>query len=220
MQWLEAMTILGLTYSQIQDETAIRQAWKQSLLLFHPDKNRQAKDDATEQTQRLNEAKEVLHKKLSEDKCDNISSMYERNLREREQVEAEAKRRQTEEDLKECEKWAKIRAEARRECYARKRKKRAPGARVHRKIDSYQEGKALVDEMNKFFQERLVSKPWNKILVKDILNNFVTSRNAATKLETNLFKRHNKKLILAIFPDVVYSTRKSQRCFLHLDFRK
>jgi hypothetical protein len=60
--------------------------------------------------------------------------------------------------------WAqKIHADARRERYSRNRKKRAPGTRVHRKTGSCQYGMALIEELNKFFQTKLVSKPANRI---------------------------------------------------------
>jgi hypothetical protein len=173
MQCPEAMAILGLTTSQIQDEAAIIQAWTQA-----------------------NEAKKVLLKKLADD--------MKAHKKEQHKLES-------------CEKNTKLHSGA-----THSRKRRTPETRVHRKIDSYPEGKELVEEMNKFFKEQLVfdRSNWNKLLVRDILKFFVTSRNATTDLETNLFKRHNKKLILTTFPDAVYSTSKNQRCFLHLDFRK
>jgi hypothetical protein len=170
MQCMEAMTFLGLTSSQIQDEAAIRQAWAQT------------------KTQ-TNEAKKVLLKKLAKDMT----------AREREKPELEV-----------CEQTT------------HGKKKRTPETRVHRKIESYQEGRELIDEMNKCFREHLVLDPVEKheTLVRDILNLFVVSRNSTTELEKNLFKCHNKKLILAVFPGAVYSTYKNQRCFCHLKFRE
>lgn len=66
MQWLEAMTILGLTCSETRDEASIRRAWKQSVRHFHPDKNHVCVH-ATQHTQRLNQAREILLKKLAQD---------------------------------------------------------------------------------------------------------------------------------------------------------
>ncbi len=59
------MTLLGLSCSSCQHEAAINRAWKQNVKLFHPDRNLSI--HATQATQRLNQAKEVLLKKLVQD---------------------------------------------------------------------------------------------------------------------------------------------------------
>jgi DnaJ-class molecular chaperone len=72
MQWLEAMTLLGLTCSDCQQESAINKAWKQKVRRSHPDKNHVFSMQATQQTQRLNQAREVLLGKLAQDLKDTL----------------------------------------------------------------------------------------------------------------------------------------------------
>ena len=65
------MTILGLTCLQSRDEAVIRRAWKQSVRRSHPDKQDQAQaQQATQQTQRLNQAKDVLLGMLAKESVD------------------------------------------------------------------------------------------------------------------------------------------------------
>jgi len=58
MMVLEALTLLGLSWSDRNCTQAITRAWKLKLLCAHPDKNSSC--DAVEQTQQLNQAKEEL----------------------------------------------------------------------------------------------------------------------------------------------------------------
>ena len=58
MMVLEALTLLGLSWSDRNCTQAITRAWKLKLLSAHPDKNRSC--DAVQQTQQLNQAKEEL----------------------------------------------------------------------------------------------------------------------------------------------------------------
>ena len=55
---LEALTLLGLSWSDRNCTQAITRAWKLKLLSAHPDKNSSC--DAVQQTQQLNQAKEEL----------------------------------------------------------------------------------------------------------------------------------------------------------------
>lgn len=61
---VEALTLLGLSWSDKDCTQAITRAWKLKLLCAHPDKNSSC--DAVQQTQRLNQAKEVLLANLKE----------------------------------------------------------------------------------------------------------------------------------------------------------
>jgi curved DNA-binding protein CbpA len=92
MPWLEAMTILGLAYSDIQDLVAIRRAWKTQLRKCHPDKNQLTSGDATIQTQRMNEAKDVLVVRVKENNDD--ARWREELARRREFLERELVREQ------------------------------------------------------------------------------------------------------------------------------
>jgi len=64
MMIVEALTLLGLSWSDKDCTQAITRAWKLKLLCAHPDKNSSC--DAVQQTQRLNQAKEVLLANLKE----------------------------------------------------------------------------------------------------------------------------------------------------------
>ena len=89
MPWLEAMTILGLAYSDIQDLVAIRRAWKLQLRKCHPDKNQLTSGDATIQTQRVNEAKDVLVARTKEN--DDDAGWREEMARKRRELERRRK---------------------------------------------------------------------------------------------------------------------------------
>ncbi len=198
MNWLEAMVILGLTFKESMDPAAIRSAWKQRIRKAHPDKSQGRGADATMQTQRLNEAKDVLVARASLFSTDPADEERDRRRREKERQEEEEKRRadearqarekvQREKFERECEEMYKRMKEARRERYARNRRKRAPGTRVHRRVEEYKEGKELVEEMQAFFREEFVVEPNHKLLVRAVLDLFVKSRSGPTSdLELNL----------------------------------
>ena len=67
-----------------------------------------------------------------------------------------------------------------------------------------------------------MSSPGNRILVQDVLDLFVSSRDTTTDLETNLFKYHRKRLFLATWPEANYCFFKGtgKRCFGHVDIKK
>jgi curved DNA-binding protein CbpA len=213
----DAMTILGLNYDECCDEQAIKRAWKQKVRLAHPDKNMQSNEQSTKQTQLLNEAKDVLLDRISGDddrEDERRAEEYEKQARKKEEAEREARH-------KEWDELYKKGLEARQERFVKNRKKRAPGSRAHRKITEYKEGKAFMDEMEAFFQEKFTCKSWNRLLFKDVLDLFVKSReNKSTALDINLFKRHSKKMFMEVWPNAVYCKTKNQRCLLHMDFKK
>ena len=220
----EAMAILDLTFTESLDEAKIKQAWKQKIKHAHPDKNNhlgrpeETEESATNATQSLNEARDVLlepfkdsyhEKKRREDE-------EERVLNEKQRAEAEAKRQAEDAEIEQkCEaSHAKAKA-IKRENYNRNRRKRLPTSRVHTKITDYQEGKALVEEMQAFFRDRFKEPEFSDdaLLVSDILDLFIKSRDSTSILETNLFKRHAKRLFLAAWPNSSYSMCKNKRCF-------
>jgi hypothetical protein len=170
---------------------------------------------------------------------------YERQMREEEKKEEEAARQAREEAKKEeeekrcaeavrqarekaqhekvvreCEEMYNRMKEVRRERYARNRRKRAPGERVHKKIEDYKEGKELVEEMRAFFREGFVDKFNHKLLVRAVMDIFIKSRAGQTStLELNLFKRHSKRLFQEVWPGVVYSTLGNKRCYLNVSVK-
>jgi hypothetical protein len=103
--------------------------------------------------------------------------------------------------------------ETRRKKNNKPRRKREPGTPAHVSSTKIKEVQAMVQEMNTFFKDKFVSKQGNRILVQDILNLFVSSRDTTTDYEKNLFKRHAKKLFLAVWSEARYSVLKTKyRC--------
>ena len=110
--------------------------------------------------------------------------------------------------------------EERPENSPKKRGKRAPEARVHLNIGDYKEGRDLVKEMKTIFQERLVYTTGNKLLVSDVLDLFIKSRDHTSDLEINLFKRHSKKLLMAAWPEATYRMLNNKRCYMHVQVKE
>ena len=222
MHQLEAMLILGMNYAEIHNESRIKRVWKQKIKDIHPDKNQQGQENATKATQKLNEARDTLlqnfinvhEKKLIDDE-------EERVLRERQQAEAEIKRQAEVDQLQKKyeDMYDKMKA-SRRERYNKNRKKRLATARVHRNINEYNEGKKLVEEMQKFFQEEFEAAANSTLMICDIMDIFIKSRENTSALERNLFKRHSKKLFLAAWPKATYSSCKNKRCFCNVCHRQ
>jgi len=212
----EAMAILGLNFLDSLDESKIKQAWKQKVKHVHPDKSdHQGQESATTATQRLNEAKDVLLEQFHDPfEQQRKEDEEERVMREKQRAEAEAK--QKEEDAcfkKRCEDLYNQAKAARHENQIKNRKKRLSTSRVHKSISNYPEGKALVEEMQAFFQDKFMQAYDKALLASEILDLFIKSRDTTTLLETNLFKRHAKKLFIAAWPKSRYSSLKNKRCF-------
>ena len=206
-QVLDALRVLGLTWDQRLNTSAIEQAWKQMIFRIHPDKNRG--QQATEQTQKLNSARDtLLYCLVDPEEKKRRESEEEALAREREKVALEARHReQMEREQKE-----------KREMYTRNRRKRLPGTRAHRKSAESAEGNELMVEMEKFFRERFEMCKGDRLKTSEISALFVVSRHM-TDLESNLFKRHSKKLFKTAWPKAVYSMYKNQRCFLDVKAR-
>ena len=209
MHLLEALSILGLAFAEIHDETKIKQAWKQKIRETHPDKNdHRGQENATKSTQLLNEAKDTLLEKFID--------LHEKKLREDEEERARRREEDAQFEQKCDNLYNKMMADHRKRYNMNNRKKRLPTSRVHKNINDYQEGKALVEEMQKFFREKFKADTNNTLLVSDILYIFTKSRDHTTDLEKNLFKRHGKKLFIDAWPKSVYSSCKNKRCFRHV----
>ena len=206
-QVLDALRVLGLTWDQRLNTNAIEQAWKRMIVRSHPDKNRG--QQATEQTQKLNSARDtLLYRLVDPEEKKRRESEEEALAREREKVALEARHReQMEREQKE-----------KREMYTRNRRKRLPGTRAHRKSAESAEGNELMVEMEKFFRERFEMCKGDRLKTSEISALFVVSRHM-TDLESNLFKRHSKKLFKAAWPKAVYSMYQNQRCFLDVKVR-
>lgn len=228
----EALFVLGLTSTAICDESVIKRTWKQKMRESHPDKNLQASASATADTQRLNEAKDTLlqifhdrhEQKRREDEEERLmrdkQKHREDEMREKKRAETEAKKKEDDDHFKKyCDDMYNKAQAIRHERQIRNRKKRLPTARVHKKICEYQEGKDLVEEMQKFFSDKYTNAANNVLLVSEILDLFVKSRDSTSVLEINLFKRHAKKLFLAAWPKSAYSSSKNKRCFRHVGVR-
>lgn len=224
----DAMSMLGLQFTEISNKSIIDRAWRTMIKKVHPDKHDRANEHAaTQQTQLLNQAKDMLLERL---RFLNGEVDYERVLRDeqdekmaREKVRKDAETRQQAEKERRQEEYEAIRArvlKTRRERYAKNRKKRAPGSRIHRKIDEYEEGAALVEEMQTFFRKRFEHSHCNKIMTSEVLTLFLESREATTDLEQRLFKRHCRRLFFDVWPKCSYSTRANKRCFEHVGLKQ
>ena len=109
--------------------------------------------------------------------------------------------------------------ELRRERYAKNRKKRPEGARVHRKIGDYKEGRALLGEIKEFVKERFTASDVGKVAAKGVLAAFKGSRNSTSQLQVNLFQRHFKRLLLAEWPLTLHTVFKGERCYSKICLR-
>ena len=212
-QVLDALRVLGLTWDQRLNTSAIEQAWKQMIFRIHPDKNRG--QQATEQTQKLNSARDtLLYRLVDPEEKKRRESEEEALAREREKVALEARHReQMEREQREYQEFTDRVKKIKRERYTRNRRKRLPGTRAHRTSAESAEGNALILEMERFFRECFEMCQGNRLKTSEISALFVASR-PMTDLESNLFKRHSKKLFKAAWPKAVYSMYQNQRCFL------
>ena len=203
----EALTLLGLSWSDRNNTQAINRAWKRKLLSVHPDKS--TSNNANEQTQQLNRAKDVLLEQ-SEDMFDKLKRQAEeeRAAYEKEKAAFEQK----------CNEMHEKARQARRERYAEKRKKRAEGSRVHRKVEDYPEGKALIEEMKTLFKNRFVSKI-EHVSMADMMDLFVKSRDSTSDLEKHLFHRHARRLFAAAWPDARYTKHFNKWTFYGVAFK-
>ena len=207
MHYLEAIAILRLSQAESWDELTIKQSWKQMVKTTHPDKNISGNTDATLKTQRLNEAKDILISRITNnDQKKKREDDEERLVCKKELAEAEAKLAAERE----------MSLERRRERYTKNRRRRLPSARVHKSLNSYKEGRDLVNEMKNFFRDNFMLEASNQLKVSDIQDLFVKTRYHTTQLEINLFKRNSKKIFIETWPTSIYSRKKDKRCFLHV----
>ena len=215
MQIFEALFLLGLSSNDRENKEAIRAAWKKKIYDAHPDRN--SSPNTLKLAQALNEAKDVLLGS-SESEFDRLSrEIREENLAKKRA--AEQSKSAFEEFIYQQEEKEK---ERRRERYNKNRKKRAPESRVHRKIESYPEGKALIEEMKSFFQEHLIVHTTSQkiVFVCDILQHFIQSRERnVSDSEKRLFQRHANRIIQIFFPRALYSRFKNKRGFQYITLK-
>jgi hypothetical protein len=204
MHYLEAITALGLSWAESRDELRIKRSWKQMVKKTHPDQNISENANATLKTQHLNEAKDIL-----------ISRITNNNDKKRRDDEDERLAKLAETEAKQAAEREMI-LKSRRERYTKIKRKRLPSDRIHRKISEYSEGRELVNEMKNFFRDNFILEASNKLEVSDILDFFVKSRYHITDLEINLFKRHSKRIFIETWPTSTYSRKKFKRCFLNV----
>jgi DnaJ-class molecular chaperone len=189
----EALTLLGLSWSDRNNTQAINRAWRHKLLSVHPDRNTSC--DATERAQQLNQAKDVLLAQFE----DPLAKM--KRQADEERVAAEKEKAAYEQELEEMKRKAK---QDQRDRYTKNRKKRVEGTRIHRKIEDYPEGKALIEEMTTFFKDNFVSK-CEHVSMADMMDLFTKSRDNTSDLEKRLFHRHARRLFVATWPYARYT---------------
>jgi DnaJ domain len=198
MNLFTAASVLGISLNACRDKKSIEKAWKQKLLTVHPDKCSHL--SSHEQTQAVNEAKEVLIEHFMPTSAQEKMEKQQREHEEEQKKQAEEQKKRSEEQRK-------------------NKKKRPEGARIHRKIEEYQEGKAFIEEMKKFVKEHFEPSDCIKVVVNIILLSFIATRGKTTTLEQNLFSRHIKRLMLAEWPHTKYTVFRGQRCYTNLRWK-
>ena len=209
----EALALLGLSWRERDDKDAIRAAWKRKIRGAHPDRN--ASVHATRNAQILNEAKDVLLK-MFEDVVDKKQREHEEERRAREQREHEEERRAREKEQAE--------AILRKAQFKNDETTRGTRGRVHRKLENYPEGRALIEEMKMFFKNNFVLRSYDdfsdRLLVSDIMELFIQSRDQTSEVQRRLFQRHAKKMFQTIWPNAKYFQYSGKRCFLFMGIKK
>ena len=211
MLFEEALILLGLSWSDCDNPKEINRAWKQKLLYVHPDKSKVR--NATERTQRLNEAKDVL---LAEFATEEDLLAKEEQEAEEERAAYEKEKAAFEQKCNEMNQKAELDL---RERYTKNRRKRAEGSRIHRKIEDYPEGKALVEDMKTFFKDSFISES-AYVSMADIMLLFVKSRENTSDLEKRLFHRHAKRLFAAAWPSAHYTKHSNKWTFYGVAMKK
>jgi curved DNA-binding protein CbpA len=180
--------VLGIQTATLT-AAVINDAWKIKMKQAHPDKN-QGTAAATAATQLYNAARNALLDRL------------EGSTRAERQAEKQA--REDEEERKAAGSGSVNKA----------------GRRVHRSIGSHPAGRQLVEEMRQHFSAMYHFTDSSKCRVssRDIMDGFIKSRASLppTKLETNMFKRHYKRLFAEVIQGVAYAKYKDRRCFTHV----
>jgi hypothetical protein len=97
---------------------------------------------------------------------------------------------------------------------------RAPDARRHRKSNHVE----LFSEMKNVFSRKFEASPDARILFKDLVNAFASSRMAKGKLfsddEKKIFTRHSKRLFLIQWPNAEYRVVQEVVCYFHVGMKK
>ena len=182
--------------------------------------------------QRQAEEREILARERERKQME--AEERERVARERERVAA-AKEAEEKAAAKEAEYIAKkkqqeemkkrevdVARELKRANFVKNRRPRAPGSRIHKKIEDYKEGRDLIEEFKAFFTSNVNEKEGSRVFSRDLFNAFTKSRKdrggVVTKLEMEMFWRHGKRLFMTLFPNCKYTAYKHQRCYLHVGF--
>lgn len=87
---------------------------------------------------------------------------------------------------------------------------------IHRRLHRKAGGQPVVDDMRQHILKtyQMVSK--SRVLVRDVLDDFVASRVTTTEVERNLFKRHCKHLFTTTIVGAKCSKYKDKRCFTNV----
>ena len=205
----EALRLLGLNAGDAFDEQAIRTAWKRRLKEIHPDKNLAA--GATAYAQQINEAKDTL--------CSFFVDV-DQKMKDNEDDERKAREKEQEEHRRQMDELQRRVQKQQYEKRMKNRKKRAEGSRIHRRAEQCEEGTALLQEMEAFFRKRFHYLPCTgrHVFVSQIRDIFIFSRLGITDLEKHLFKRHAKRIILSIWPEVQYRQYRGKYYVRYLFF--
>jgi hypothetical protein len=220
---MEALRLLGLQsrlyYDGLIDENIIRRTWKEKIKEAHPDKN--TSENALMHSQLLNGAKDMLLARLETRDSKKKKKMQDAADETKARKEDEKKKFMMEEERlerlrKEEEEW-----NMQEEPPKKTMKSRAPGTRVHRNIEEYNEGAELVKKMKEFFAGNFEEKHGAHVLCSEILTRFIEFQGGdIPKLDKMLFLRHGKRHFKILWPNAKNAFSKRQRCYRDVCFKK
>lgn len=191
--------------------------------LLHQSDNSVSFESIIEELEKKQREAKLEREKLERQKAANTQAREEeirrptkvKDQRKHETDKKEAVNRQWANHMKEADEFYERMMQARRERYAKNRRKRADGSRVHRKLESYSDGLTLVNEMKDFFKTGFETKN-EHVFMSDVVELWVRSRKQTSDLEKRLFHRHAKKLMAATWPTARYTKHSNKWSFYGL----
>jgi len=163
------------------------------------------------------EEKKKLACKIAEENAKKEKEEEEEKAKKQKEEEEEKAKKQKEEEEEEA-----MERERKRLNFIKNRRPRAPGSRIHKKIEDYPEGRELVKEFKNFFTFNVTEKAGDRVFCRDLFNAFIQYRLnrglSTSKLEMEMFWRHGKRMLMQMFPNCKHTAYKHQRCYLHISF--
>lgn len=102
----------------------------------------------------------------------------------------------------------------------KKSRRRNPHVRVHAKLDSYEEGRSLIRDIETFFRDNFEECQGSHVYTRGILKRFVELRPGTSELEMRIFKRHCVRIFKSMWPMADHSRKNQLKCFRNVKFRQ